>query len=916
MPLSQPGESIFGRYEILRRLAVGGMGEIFLARQRGVGGFDRLAILKSLLPEFAEQSGFVTQFLDEARVAATLNHPNIVSIYEVGEWEGTYFLAMEYIHGESAASLITLAKKAGRPVPLPIVARIVQHAALGLDHAHHALDAEARPLKLVHRDVSPQNLMVRIDGVTKVVDFGVAQAANRLTRTAAGVLKGKLPYMSPEQIGVKPLDGRADQFSLGAVLWELIVGRRLFQGENDAKVLQAVVREPIPKPSQVVRQVSPELDATIMRMLARDPLGRFALMADVVRALQPLLDQWGEAASEAAVGRFVQEVAGPRLRARIEEGSSRKSLPALESEVTSTDHAAPGSGRLQAPPQTSGQTPGSGSGRVLAPPRTSGSASGRAPTPSRPGSGSVRVLTPAAPGPGSASRRAPTSPPQPATEPAPVQPPRRRRVARTAIAVGALVAAVAAGVGMGAGFFRRPGVESEVPHAVMTQPPVTGVAPAEPGVDAAPEVAERSAPSEAMVRAALVSVACTGTERLGFFIDGENVITPAAACSIGESQQVRLVDGVLLVGTTVSRDDRLGFARLKVVGASTVGLRAPPPPAFARGQTFWVPKTFNDAKLESAELVTGIKGELGIATVRAAVSSAPVGAPMVDDAGAVMGMVLEPAAHGGSAVILPAHYFSPPEGEARTAWASIVSQVEAEHRRILEELDRSRGKPLLLSIDAEPPGVFVLAHLGHPTPSAFAFELVAAGAPACALRGAVESWRTLSQADQEHLGGSLVRLLSHDPEARSLNLARVRLGEAECPAEQLKAGGLLRPSDGVGEGLAVPAGWLAVQALGVAASAQDAAVAASSNEREAQWRSRFTLARARVAEAAEAHSKAKAQLEALQATVERTTEQINALAELEEKVVARATQLAKADLELTALEQEAEREAIPTEWRR
>lgn len=167
---------IFGKYDIIRRLALGGMGEVFLSRQTGVA-VDRLVILKSLLPELAEQEGFVDQFLDEARVAATLNHPNIVGIYEVGLWNGQYFIAMEFIHGEDLSKLYRAAKKQKEKVPFEVSAKIIHDAALGLDHAHAAKAMDGTPLNIVHRDISPQNIMVRGDGVTKVVDFGIAKAS-------------------------------------------------------------------------------------------------------------------------------------------------------------------------------------------------------------------------------------------------------------------------------------------------------------------------------------------------------------------------------------------------------------------------------------------------------------------------------------------------------------------------------------------------------------------------------------------------------------------------------------------------------------------------------------------------------------------------------------------------------------------
>ena len=311
-------ELIFDKYEIIRRLAVGGMGEIFLARQRGVAGFDRLVILKSLLPDLAEQAGFIDQFLDEARVAATLNHPNIVSIYEVGAWQGVYFIAMEYINGDAVSQLTSGLAKQGQVLPVPVAARIIHDAALGLDHAHQATDPMGQPLNIIHRDVTPQNIMVRIDGVTKVVDFGVARAANRATRTATGVVKGKIPYMPPEQlIGTGELDQRADQWALGVVLWELLAGCRLFKAENDALIMNKILREPIPPPDSMAEAVPPQMSAVVMRMLERDRTKRFDRLRDVVDALHVYLDSVSQTSSQGAVADFMQRVAGAHIRERV-----------------------------------------------------------------------------------------------------------------------------------------------------------------------------------------------------------------------------------------------------------------------------------------------------------------------------------------------------------------------------------------------------------------------------------------------------------------------------------------------------------------------------------------------------------------------------------------------------------------------
>ncbi len=280
---------IFGKYEIQHRLAIGGMGEVFFATQKGVPGFERPVILKSLLPDLAQQEGFIDQFLDEARVAATLNHPNVVSIYEVGLWNGTYYIAMEYIRGRNLSQLLRKAIEQQIAVPPHVAGRIIHDAAIGLDHAHHATDNNGTMLNIVHRDISPQNIMVREDGVTKVVDFGIAHASNRAaSRTATGALKGKLAYMAPEQI-IGQTSALVDQFALGIVFWELLASRRLFKAESDILIARKVMEELIPPPSSVFPDIPRSVDAVVMRMLERNTTKRFASCADAASAIDQAL---------------------------------------------------------------------------------------------------------------------------------------------------------------------------------------------------------------------------------------------------------------------------------------------------------------------------------------------------------------------------------------------------------------------------------------------------------------------------------------------------------------------------------------------------------------------------------------------------------------------------------------------------
>ena len=310
---------IFNKYEIVKRLAMGGMGEVFVARQTGIAGFDRLVILKNLLPDLAKQEELVNQFLDEARVAATLNHPNIVSILEVGEWEGVYYLAMEYIQGADLVALQIEAYKKKKPIPIAVAAQIVHDAAQGLDHAHHATNMSGEPLNIVHRDISPHNIMIRTDGVGKVVDFGIAKASGRLTRTATGMIKGKLHYMSPEQIQGHNITGATDQFALGVVLWEMVARRRLFKEKSDIKTYERIVKCEIPSLKALDDTVPPEFENIVMKMLAKDPNDRFERLEDAAAELNHFAHLQDKKAGSKQVANFLKEIFDNTLDERAKE---------------------------------------------------------------------------------------------------------------------------------------------------------------------------------------------------------------------------------------------------------------------------------------------------------------------------------------------------------------------------------------------------------------------------------------------------------------------------------------------------------------------------------------------------------------------------------------------------------------------
>jgi len=261
------------------------MAEIYLALSGELSGFRTLVVLKRILPHLAANEQFVRMFLDEARIEARLDHPNVVRIIEVGHDGDEYFLAMELVQGKPLSTVLRRASREKTPLLPALAAYVVSQAASGLGYAHTMIDAEGHPMQIVHRDVSPQNILVSFEGAVKVIDFGIARAQGRGTHTNPGGLKGKIQYMSPEQASAGEVDPRSDVFALGVVLWEILVGQRLFYRENELAMMRAVVDEPIPAPSQLV-PTPPELEAIVMRALDRDPDRRFHTAQEMGLALE------------------------------------------------------------------------------------------------------------------------------------------------------------------------------------------------------------------------------------------------------------------------------------------------------------------------------------------------------------------------------------------------------------------------------------------------------------------------------------------------------------------------------------------------------------------------------------------------------------------------------------------------------
>ncbi len=297
-----------GKYQLVKKLAVGGMGEVWLARQKGPVGFEKLVVVKTLLKHLREDQEFVNMFFDEARIAAVLNHPNIAQIYDLGEDNGEYFIAMEYVHGLSLRDVVVHALEHGNGMPLALKCRVIADAAAALDFAHQAKTPAGQQLDLIHRDVSPQNILIGFNGAVKLIDFGVAKAANKLVRTATGIIKGKYAYMSPEQAYGKQLDGRSDVFGLGTVFWEILCTERLFKRDNETETLQAVVGADINPPSMLDRAVPKSLDPIVLKALSRELPGRYESAAAFQKAIEGWLAKQRLPATNAHLAAFMKQL--------------------------------------------------------------------------------------------------------------------------------------------------------------------------------------------------------------------------------------------------------------------------------------------------------------------------------------------------------------------------------------------------------------------------------------------------------------------------------------------------------------------------------------------------------------------------------------------------------------------------------
>lgn len=296
-----------GKYEIVALLALGGTAEIYLARIGGAHGFEKYVVVKCLHDHLADDSEFVKMFLDEARLVAALDHSNIVQTFELGEHQGRYYMVMEFLAGLSLAMVMRRAAERvpGGHIPVHIILNVAAQAAAGLHYAHERTSG-GKSLSIVHRDISPQNLVISFEGVVKIVDFGIARAELRQTKTKVGTIKGKFAYMSPEQCVAKNIDRRTDVFALGVIVHELLTGRRLFKRDSPYDTYQAVLECAVPAPSSMNRDLDPTIDEIVKKALAKDKEQRFATSEAFGDAMQGYLHRHGHNAGPNEIAKFFE----------------------------------------------------------------------------------------------------------------------------------------------------------------------------------------------------------------------------------------------------------------------------------------------------------------------------------------------------------------------------------------------------------------------------------------------------------------------------------------------------------------------------------------------------------------------------------------------------------------------------------
>ena len=300
----------FGQYVLVEKIATGGMAEVWKARMRGVEGFQKIVAIKKILPHLSDNQDFIEMFVDEAKLAAQLNHNNIIHIYDLGKIQSSYYIAMEYIDGYDLKTILRRGEERDHPMNVELALFIASKIASALDYAHRKKDFEEREMGLVHRDVSPQNVLISQEGDIKLCDFGIAKAASKASHTQAGALKGKLQYMSPEQAWGRTIDRRSDIFALATVLFEMLTNRKLFTGDNELSILEQVREARVTPPSQFNDEVTPEIDAVVLKALQKDPANRYQTAGEMARDLDAILYSYKPTPTSADLAIYMHRMSG------------------------------------------------------------------------------------------------------------------------------------------------------------------------------------------------------------------------------------------------------------------------------------------------------------------------------------------------------------------------------------------------------------------------------------------------------------------------------------------------------------------------------------------------------------------------------------------------------------------------------
>jgi TonB family protein len=308
----EPADGIrFGQYVLLEKIATGGMAEVWKARMRGVEGFQKIVAIKKILPHLSDNQDFIEMFIDEAKLAAQLNHNNIIHIYDLGKIQSSYYIAMEYIEGSDLKAILKKAQDRDHPMSVELALFIASKIAAALDYAHRKHDFEGKEMGLVHRDVSPQNVLISDEGDIKLCDFGIAKAASKASHTQAGALKGKLQYMSPEQAWGRHIDKRSDVFALATVLYEMLTARKLFSGDNEMSILEQVREARVVPPSRANDEVTPATDAIVLKALQKDPANRYQTAGEMQRDIDAVLYTFKPTPTSADLAIYMHRLASP-----------------------------------------------------------------------------------------------------------------------------------------------------------------------------------------------------------------------------------------------------------------------------------------------------------------------------------------------------------------------------------------------------------------------------------------------------------------------------------------------------------------------------------------------------------------------------------------------------------------------------